>query len=247
MVELQEKSGFDTARKLMRWGVRNSLMNDFHVKRGKRHARWKYHEHHCVARKRWVREYWTRRWKSEVKNTANMALWWKFRVTATEEWDKEQYALYVEQRETKRLKQMAKEQEYTPWSLKECVEEQDYVTYTKTKSEEEYLLSIKPETILEKLRTRHLQRFAKKENAYRVWKNVYDEDVEQRIRSKQHNSNQQIKVKGIDGRSGYDWIQWNADMLVEHDPDYAAKHALMQQKHSDKQLLDEILQQTRTA
>merc|ERR1719464_1007231 len=105
MVPLQAATGFETSRKLMRWGAKNGLMNDFHVKRPHRHGRWKYHEHQTTQRKRWQREYWTRRWKAEVRNTAQMALWWKFRVNATESYDREQYENYLRQREERRLKE----------------------------------------------------------------------------------------------------------------------------------------------
>mmetsp|Transcript_74571 Transcript_74571/g.118700 ORF Transcript_74571/g.118700 Transcript_74571/m.118700 type:complete len:275 (-) Transcript_74571:168-992(-) len=254
MVELQSSTGFDTSRKLMRWGARNSLMNDFHVKRPKRHARWKYHEHQWLQRKRWIREYWTRRWKREVRNTADMALWWKFRVNAKQHFDKEQYENYLQQREDARMKQLLRSQSYVAWSLSDCIEQRDYIKYTKTSSEEEYLLSIKPETFLQKMRERFLEKNEHKVKGYSQWKNKYDAHVVmKRTMLKKANSNQLIKASGVEhAHSVYDWIQFNEHskgrgkhstalmMMSDDDPQYLQTVQMIEQNAADQQLLKDI-------
>ena len=254
VVELQSLSGFDTSRKLMRWGAKNALLNDFHVKRPKRHGRWKYHEHQTVQRKRWIREYWTRRWKREVKNTADMALWWKFRVNAKESYDIEQYENYVKQREDKRLKEFMKESKYTSWNLNECIEERDYISYTKTQSEQEYLNSIQPDTFLKNLRQKFMEKQDHKIQGYEIWKNKYDPEIVQRSQRKRLENNQNIKLKGIDDTNGYDWINYDDHygdkqglMLMDDDPEYLNKYKLFQQNADDKQLLNDIMDQQKQA
>ena len=251
MVELQASTGFETSRKIMRWGAKNSLMNDFHVKRPHRHAKWRFHEPQWVQRKRWIREYWTRRWKKEVRNTADMALWWKFRENATESYDKEQYEQYLQQREDKRLKQLIKESKYQSWSINDCIEDRDYISYTKSLSEQEYLNSIKPETFLSNLRSKFLEKQENKTKGYQEWKNKYDPQIMQRSQYKKLKSNQNIKIKGIDDVTGYDWINFNAKtgfnddrqglMLMDDDPEYLNKYQLIQQSNKDKEMLKGIM------
>ena len=247
MVELQEDTGFKTGRKLIRWGARNSLANDFHVKRPHRHARWKYHEPQWVQRKRWVREYMTRRWKREVKNTAEMALWWKFRVNAKDSWDIEQYESYLQQREDKRLKELMKENQYNSWSVKDCIQDTDYIKYTKSDVEKFYMDSMKPEVFLEGLRTRFISNQTGKAEGYDLWKNKLDEQVMERTEYKKLNNNQNIKIQGMNDIKGYDWIKFNqskdnqALLIMNDDPEYLYKMDLVQQNKADKALLNDIL------
>ena len=245
MVELQSESGYLTSRKLMRWGTRNSLMNDFHVKRPHRHARWKYHEPWVEQRTRRIREFWSRRWKQEVKNTADMALWWKFRVNATESYDIEQYENYLKQREDKRYKEMMKERRYNSWTVNDCIEEKDYISYSRTNSEQEYLNSIQPEAFLATLKENFQQSKQSRIDRYESWKNNVDTDIVNRAQYKKMESNQNIKAKGLNDVRGYDWITYQQNdqslMLIDGDPEHWNKRRLMRQSNRDKQLINDII------
>merc|ERR1712013_434642 len=203
-----------------------------HVKRPHRHGRWKYHEPQWVQRKRWLREYWTRRWKAEVRNTAQMALWWKFRVNATESYDREQYENYLRQREERRLKEQLRDEKYTAWTLSQCIEDTDYISYNKTLTETEHLNSMKPESFLANLKHSFLEKQRLRTSGYALWKDNPDLEVIGRSDVKAMENTQAMRSEGVGDVKGFDWITASKHLqrgAMEHDADFLQKSELIRQ------------------
>merc|ERR1712129_173554 len=168
-----------------------------------------------------------------------------FRVNATESYDIEQYENYLKQREDKRYKEMMKEKRYTQWTLNECIQDRDYIQYSRTNSEQEYLNSIQPEAFLSNLKENFQHAKQGKIDRYESWKNKVDTEIVERSEHKKLTSGQNIKAKGVDDVNGFDWITFDKKeqsmMIIDGDPDYVNKRRLMRQRQRDKDLMNDII------
>jgi hypothetical protein len=164
--------------RLVRWGDRTRLSKDTKYRpRYRDYPAVKYHEPYPNEWRRIVREALTRNWKAQIRNTADAALWWRYRVNALSDFDKEKYRLYLEDRKAKRLRAYRRKHTYVPWSLDELACKHKQYRARLTEDELRHRAFLKPDSFLMRLKDDFTNEGKQAATAYREWSEAERNDT----------------------------------------------------------------------
>ncbi|ETO04520.1 hypothetical protein RFI_32878 [Reticulomyxa filosa] len=160
----------------------------------------RYFESNSRRWRRWKRERLTREWKHEVENTANMALWCRFRQSKYQEdpngnnIDVKKYKKYLREKQEEKLKRQRQQSQYNNWDIDTIMFTPKRKTAVLTQEELMHKNTMKPESYLQKLKQNFLSERQNKELEFKSWLN--DEPIKPNVNQNQNDFDLLLQLVG---------------------------------------------------
>jgi len=197
--------GIRAATRLLKLTTLNRLNKDVElnkpIKLGKPHRPVAFHEPNWKKWRRIIREKITKQWKCEVKNTAELALWYRFRVYAEYKYDYNKYNEYLNEIKREKLRKLRQLKEGKSFELNDIIQLPPKKRINISEEEKNYRDSQKPEAYLESLRNNYIDKTTLKTNCFDEWKN----DIKHLKRNESKILDNDPEF--INDVNGYDWFK----------------------------------------